>query len=369
MLDVDEELLPVLRTSHTVEYRVWAFYAGTLRQQIPVTSDGRLSFNGDQVVQCSGSVYLAKDQESLIPKGAGDVLAPYGQELRIDRVDKTGAKEWVTTLGQLRIQKLPSMRERYKKYPNGVQLVGWSAQVDVQDRFSKIQGDDFLWPESPQSGATAWGEIQRLSPVPVVQDARFPDVAVPGSLTAYPDSRMEAITTLFAVLGANPHLTRLGSLTARRKDAWLTETTPVFEISGVIDMDDSLSNDLYNAVKVSSSAGGNDAYSVRQVDDLGDPLYVNGPFGRRVFTQSSPIYETQESLDAAAETILARVSRRQSKTVTVTCLPQPHLELGDYIRATDTTSGRQVDGEITSIDAPLAPTASWRYGLIVAESR
>lgn len=371
MLPIDAELAAVLQQTHTVEYRASAFSGGqqTLKS-VPLTDGGSLRFNGDQNVQCTGTVYLAKDGESLVPRSKADPLAPYGQEIRIDRVDRTGSKEWVTPLGQLRIQQVPSLRERSKNYPMGSQLIGWSAELKLQDRFDIIVGDEFLYPDSPRT-PTAWSEIQRLSPVPIVQN--LPDVGIPGSLTAYPDSRMEAITSLFSLLGAYPHMTRLGVLTGRLKDAWLTSTVPVFTVHGVIDMDDSLSNDLFNSVKVSSSAGNNDAFAIEEITDPGDRLNVYGPFGRRVYRQSSPLYNSDAALRAAARTILSRVSTRQSKTVTVTCLPQPHLELGDFIRAQQVDERgvvvREVDGEIAGIDVPLKRSASWTYTLIVAEIR
>lgn len=370
MLPVDSEFVAALQQPHTVEYRAYAFDGGALGPQVPITDGGSLRFNGDQNIQCTGTIYLAKDGESLVPRSKADALAPYGQEIRVDRVDKTGSKEWVTPLGQLRIQEVPSMRERSKSYPVGSQMIGWAAELKLQDRFDIIIGDEFLYPDSPRT-PTAWSEIQRISPIPIV--VNLPDVNIPGSLTAYPDSRMEAITSLFSLLGAYPHMTRLGVLTGRLKDAWLTATVPVFTVQGVIDMDDSLSNKLFNSVKVSSSAGNNDAFAIEEITDPGDRLSVNGPFGRRVFRQSSPLYNTEAALRAAAKTILSRVSTRQSKTVTVTCLPQPHLELGDYIRAQQINDlgnvVREVDGEITSIDASLKRTASWTYTLIVAEIR
>jgi hypothetical protein len=372
VLKLDPDLIELLQVSHAAEIRATAFYDGELVGPVPITQDGSLRYSADQVVQCAGSVFLARDSASMVPRSKADTLAPFGQEVRIDRVDRKGSAEWVTTLGQLRIQKVPSMREYFRRYPSLTQVTGWSAQLDLQDRFAQIAADDFLYPESPKPGNSTWREIQRLSPVPIVIAGSLPDRAVPSSLTAYPKSRMETLTALFSNLGAYPHMTRFGALTGRAKDVWMTATTPVFTIDGVIDMDDSMTGDLFNAVKVSSSAGANGLFAVRQITDPGNPLRVNGPFGRRVFTQSSPLYESQADVDHAADTLLRRVSTRQVKTVKVTCLPQPHLELGDYIaarqKAEDGTVLRTVSGEITTISAPLDATASWTLELIMAES-
>ncbi|WP_066038651.1 hypothetical protein [Herbiconiux solani] len=375
MLNLDPELVDLLQTSHKAEYRAYAFYDGQSRGEVPLAErGGTLNFNGDQVIQCSGNVFLAKDSDSLIPKGKGDVLAPYGQEVRIDRIDRKGNQEWATTIGQLRIEKVPSMREYFKFYPSRAQVIGWSAQIDLQDRFAKIEGNDFVYPDypRPESLGSTWKEIQRVAEMPIVVSDLLPDQTIPSSLTAYDDKRMNTLTTLFANLGGVPHMTRLGTLTGRPKDTWLTATEPVFTFEGVIDMDDSLTSELYNCVKVSSSVGGNDMFVVREILDPGDPLRVTGPYGRRVYKISSPLWDTQQKLADAADSILARVSTRQSKIVKITALPQPHLELGDYVRAQEKAGGiitREVDGEITKITAPLTPTSAWTYELAAAEIR
>ena len=122
-------------------------------------------------------------------------------------------------------------------------------------------------------------------------------------------------------------MSRVGELTGRVKDAWLTATVPVFTIDGVIDMDDSLSNNFFNAVKVTSS-GDNSALipAVREITDRGNPLNIYD-MGRRVYEHDSPLHTTQAQLNSAADTMLTRVSTRQAKTVKVTCLPQPQLDL------------------------------------------
>jgi hypothetical protein len=366
MLPLDNDLAELLLRSHEVEYRATAFYAGQVKESvIPlVPSQGSLRWDGNAQVQCTGSVFLARDAESLVPKSKADPLAPYGQEIRVDRVDKKGSLEWVTPLGQLRITAVTGMQERFKRYPTQRQMVGWSAQLDLADRFDRVIPDEFLQAQAPQS-PTVWGEIQRLSPLPIA--ANLPDADVPSSLTAYPDSRMEAITQLFALLGAYPHLTRYGVLTGRLKDVWMTANMPVFEVQGVIDIDQSMTNNVSNSVKLSASGGSNDMFAISEITDPGDPLNVNGPMGRRVVRQSTPLLNTYYELKQAADRMLARVSMRLSQTVKLTCLPQPHLELGDYIRVTDPVSGVMVNGEVSEISMPLTPTSSWEYTLLVAE--
>lgn len=369
MIPISAEHATVLQSQHEVEYRVQAFRGPNVTVvSVPVTSDGSLSFSADAVVQCKGSVFLAKaDSVSLVPKSKADPLAPFGQELSIVRVDKAGAREWLTPMGQLRIVGVPSMREFFRRFPSQVNVVGWSAQLELADRFEQIDADEFLYPDAPKVGNSSWQEIQRLSPIPIVRPDVLPDRAVPAGL-AYPESRMEAITLLLANLGGYPALTRAGALTGRVRDNWLTATVPVFTVDGVIDMDDSLSNKLFNAVRLKSSAGDNSLVSVREITDRSNPANVTD-MGRRTFKVDSPLHTTQASLDAAAVSTLARMSKRQSRAVRVTCLPQPHLELGDFIAVIDRLSGREVWGEVTAMLFSFDPTAPMSLELIAAEIR
>jgi len=261
------------------------------------------------------------------------------------------------------------MEEHFQLWPSQRGVIGWECELDLRDRFDAILADDFLWPTSPKPGATVWSELRELSPFPVVES--LPDVPVPSSISAYPDgdgSRFEAVTMLAAVLGGVPYFTRDGELSVRKKDAWLTETVPVAVVEGVVNISDGMSNTVFNAVRVWSSAGDNNLVAVRELTDPGDPLSVNGPLGRRVYKLSSPILETQAAVDAAAVTALARVSRRQSRTADVSCLPDPRLEVGDFVHAVDAASGRTVDGEIADMRLPLNGTELMELTLIVAET-
>jgi len=282
-------------------------------------------------------------------------------------VDFAGDAEFVTPVGQFRITEVTSAKTFFANFPSVLAGAGWLVELSLADRFEQIQADEFLYPEAPQQISSTWGEIQRLSPIPIVVAAALPDRVIPAGL-AYPDSRLEAITMLMANLGGVPALTRAGALTGRVKDAWLTATAPVFVIDGVIEMDDSFSNEVYNAVVVKSSAGENSLVAVRQITDRGNPLNVTD-MGRRTYRFSSPLLTNQNAINEAADTVLARVSTRLSKTVKVTCLPFPHLDLGDFIQVNDPESGRVVLGEIASISAPFDALGSMSLELVAAETR
>lgn len=363
---LDPALRAALEEGHQPGWHASAVYGSTTTiQDVPADwTSGQLVFNADAKIQGTGSLYLAKDGESLIPKQKTDPLAPFGQEIVLERTVTTGQKTWSIPMGRFRITELPSAKAFFRRYPSQLGVVGWVAELKLSDRFEQIDADDFLKAEGPVPGNSVWDEIRRLSPIPIVQS--LSDRSVPAGV-AY-RSRIDAISDLMDSIGGVPHLNRQGALTARQKDAWLTATAPVFTINGVIEIDDSMSNDLFNQVQVTSSIGGNDLVAFRQITDPTNPLAVTRPIGGRTYKMSSPLLDTQQKVNAAADTLLASVSTRQAKTVTVTCLPMPHIDLGDYGEVFDPATGRRVRGEVKQMRFDLDPTREMTIELIASET-
>lgn len=372
MLDADDDLVKVLQESHEAAFEVSAFYGDTPTVPgpnfpdldfVPLdSSQGDLSFSGSSVVQGSGSMFIAANTDSLVPKSKTDPLAPYGQEIAINYRVSKGGLSWTVPLGRYRITEVPDSREYFARYPSQMALVGWSAQIDFKDRFDLIDHDDFLAATGPTKGNTVWQEIQALSPIPIVQS--LDDAAIPAGITY--QGRMDAITQLLSAIGGVPHMTRQGALTARPADAWLTATESVFNIDGVIDMSDGMSNSLYNSVAVTNPNDEN-VLAIVEITDAANPLRVDGPLGRRTYTNSNPLATSNATAKKIGQTILSRVSTQQSRTVQVECLPNPLIELGDFGTVTDPNTERVVTGEVTSLRFPLDPTASMQMELTVAE--
>lgn len=365
MLQVDPAVQAALRT-HQVG-RVWGLATYQDDQvQLQLEQSGQVQFDGSAQVQSTSSVMAIGFGDSLVPKSKTDLLAAYGQEVSLFRDVLTARGDLLATipLGVFHITRAGDAveRRRYFKQVDRWVTLDWSVSLDLDDMFEAIVADDFLAVETPAAGASVWAEIQRLSPIPV--QSTLTDTVVPAS-TVY-DTRIGALTTLIGLLGGEPKLTRSGVLTARQADAWMTATDAAFDIAGTITWSDEITNRFYNQVVVSST---NDPTLVayRSLTDDSNPLSVNRAGGRTT-KQSAPIYTTQAMVDAAAVTMLARVSTRRSRNVTVECTPEALLcELGDVGWVRDPVNQRAVFGEVTTMTFPLDPTQPIVLGLIVAE--
>lgn len=373
----DADLLAALNDSHSPAYRATAYYGSELTIDVPLTEDGNLDFDMTAQIQGSGRVYASRDSSgvSYVPKEMDDPLACFGQEIAIDRIVRSGDRQWEIPLGRFPIQDVPDKREYFRRFPSldpanpdndRRTVVAWDLQATIVDRFDWIRGGDFLQPTSPISGNTTWQEIQRLSPVPIAKN--IADQALPASL-AYSDSRFDAIVTLFDNLGAEPAMNRQGALTGRVKDRWLTATVSEFKITGTVDVTGGMSNAVYNAVRARSSAADSTIVGIAQILDAGNALRVGGPFNGgipKTYGYASPLLLTQGAADAAAATILQRVSTRNVQKITVTCLPNPLLDLGDWGTVIDGRTGETYTGEISAMHYSLDPRAAMTFDLIVS---
>jgi hypothetical protein len=351
-LAADPELVLALSESGERAWRMSAYRgAELLRYDLAHHPSGDLTWDGDGILQATGEAHIVDSGESLVPRGFLDPLAPAGQELLLEYIVRGADQEWVIPCGKMPIADVPDMQEYRRRFPTAYLSLGYHVRLILRDRFDTIRASDFLHPEAPLSTTSTWDEIRRLSPFPIVPT--LADQPIPASLV-YGDSRMDAITQLARNLGGVPHLTREGYLS-------------VLTISGVIEMSDSMSNRLYNAVRVRTTVGENTILAIAQITDEAHPLYVGGPFGVRTYGFSSPLITDQAAADATAATVLARVSSQHAKTVKVRTLPNPLIELGDFIAATDLSTERTVTGEVVGIRMSFDATAAMVLTMRVAE--
>ena len=356
MLSTDPAVIEALRSSQSGGVLGVARYRGA-SVDVNIETAGTVTFNGSSDIQSSCDVKVIGHGQSLVPRADDAMLAPNGQELALWRTVTVGGLTNLIPLGVFRITRAGDGFEHLR---DGV-ILDWSVELTLEDRFEQIIADDFLAVESPRAGNSVWGEIQRLSPIPVQQS--LTDAAVPPA-TVY-ESRMDAIRVLMEIVGGTPHLTREGVLTARPRDGWLTVTQPAFDLPGVIEWSDERTIDFFNQVQVSNpNTASIVAYA--RLDEPWNPRSVQNA-GGRTYKHSSPIYTTQAAAQAAAWTILQRVSAQRANVVDVVCGPEALLlELGDVGWIRDPVRMRAVYGEVAQLTVPLDPTRPVAVQVIVA---
>jgi hypothetical protein len=349
VIDIGASNVAILEGNHSARYVVSSFYGTelTLADLNIDPSNSTLTFDASSDTQGSGTLYVVSQGESLRPRLKTDPLAAYGQEVAISYVVGTDIN---IALGRFRITDVPSATETYR-FASDV-ISGSVVELTLADRFDILVNDSFLAASSPQS-TSAWDEIQRISPIPVVRS--LPDATVPATLVY--QNKLDAIKKLMTLMGGEPAMTREGALTARLSTSWALGLDPVTSITGVIERDDGMSNHLFNCIVVTNS---NDSsiVGIAQIDDPSNPLCVTGPLGRRVKTVQDPLATTQAAADASARTYLTQYSTQQTQTVKVTCLPRWDIELGDFIQIVDPNTDEEILGTVVNMQCSLSPTAA-----------
>lgn len=366
MLSLNPQALQALEDSRSqCAFVGSSFYGLNLTlSELPLDNQGQLTFSTTAQAQASGTITLEDAGQSLVPVNDTDPLAAMGQEIQLAYQINYGGQSWNVPMGTFRISGDPQSAE----FALSGRTVGWQLQVSLTDRFDILVNDSFIAATGPTAGNTVKTEVQALclqSGVPFVWPLGISDAAIPAG-TVYQAGRLDAITQLLALVGCEPAMTRQGELTLRVSNSWLTATTPVATVSGVVSLSLATSNSISNYVVVTNP---NDPtiQGIAAITDSADARNINGPMRRRTFTSSNPLASSNSVAQTMAQTILARVSTRTAKVATVTCVPVPHLELGDFVLAVDPMSGRQVTGTVTGLSVPMDPTSAWTLTLTVAE--
>jgi hypothetical protein len=357
---IPADVAQVMRRSHTARYVADAFYDGlpTL-SGMSVSSSGSIDGSASGRVQTTASIAIQANAMThvgqggtIAPQYAVDALATYGQEIVISRQILFG-RTVVATIpcGTFRISEAPTISRYGRPFGSDYVYTAEAVELKLDDRFEPIDAADLPLVQSPRSGGTMWSEVRRFSPFPVVVASDIPDRSVAKTMV-YEQSRLDTITDLLALAGAQPKMTREGSLSARLTDP----TGAPIDLTGTIQpFERSMSKDFTNHVIVTTVVDGADqVLAEAQVTE--GPLRVNGPAGDRVDHVDSGLADTRTAAAALAASRLRAGLQGRREQVKVSCLPNLTIELGDPIIATDPYTGDTVEGTVDGFSLPMDPT-------------
>lgn len=350
---------------------VHAWYGGVVvAESLPVET-WSIGWDGQRQVQGQVSITVRDADGTLAPWSVDDPLGVGGARLQV--IYHLGGGVDPLDLGWFRItgsDPVESWRVVRVKdstatgnseaafFDERLEWVSGGASIPVQadDLTRQATIDKLLAPESPAGLApTVLGEVRRLLTgiIPVTVAAGVVDKAVPTSLV-YEKERMDAVEDLLQTIGCSHRMTADGSLevfsTAR--------TSPVWAIAGgddgvLISVQRSQKLDgLYNGAI--SEGGESGLPLIGRAFEMNGPLRWEGPHGRYpTFNSSTGTLKTQAAVDMDAKSRLRTEIAQRSVVLSVTCLPHPGLQVGDWVQvANPTTSGDPVPlvGVVRSIN-------------------
>jgi hypothetical protein len=360
MRPVSARFLDTIRGSHLAVFRATVcatFQTGTAPTGTQITIIG-----GDVISSATADIRstLSLTTSEAWPRLAADLLAPYGNELYVERGIEfgNGQREWVG-LGYFRID-TPEQDET----PEGpVRIAG-------SDRSAGIIDARFLAPRQFASTLTRGQLVTTLiTEVYPAATISWDDTAVrDGTIGRAIIAEQDRAATL------KDFITSLGKIGYWRYDGVFRIATPPSTTgvpswtvdagkSGVlVQMSRSLTRDrVYNAVVAVGEAGDTSApaRAVAYNLALNSPTYFNGRFGPVPMFYSSPFLTTNAQAMSAA-TALLRKALGLPYQVQLTSIPNPALEPYDviavmYPRVTRSRSLRTETHVIDEVTIPLTP--------------
>lgn len=288
---------------------------------VPVFS-GQIS--ATLVSQVARQLNMTTD-ETLFPADPGDLLAPYGNELRVFQALEGGA----------------GVPYEYQTFRGRINTVEWteddSLTVECIDRGGDVNDAQFLAPENSTVDAPVTTEFRRLI-IAGVPNATFGTFDTFETLTpqlTWEWDRGSACDDLAEASRAFWYTLANGDYVIRRIP-WTVEQVPLLTLmdgeGGVLtSTSTAISREyVFNTVTVvGERADGETPVSATAYDlNVSSPTYVNGPFGRK-----SKLVRAQAAINPAQALSVARASLQQAQAMTrvwqVSLPADPSIELGD----------------------------------------
>lgn len=287
--------------------------------------------------------------EPLYPAGPGDLLAPYGNRLRVTRGIRFAdghTYAWVVFTGRIQQPVLS---------PDG------NCVVPAADRALEVAEAGFVVPQNSQAGATVTNEFRRLV-TDALADAVFgasDTFVLPVPALSWESDRAGALEEISTSVGAFWYPLANGDFVQRRY-AWTVAGDPVVSLrdgqGGLIMGSPSRDRDsVYNSISVSGERadGSTPVFAFAEDTNPESATYVNGPFGRRNRHIRLQTPATPGSAQSAANDWLRR-SIGLFETWRWTQPVDAALELGDLV-SLDAYGRTGIIQVVSAFSIPLEP--------------
>lgn len=343
---------------HYVRMEVWSGtgvdLTDTIPQQFRGEPEGGLTFFNGTVSATLNSRVTRQLQFStaldLYPAEVTDLLAPFGNEIRVYRGIRLGDGDttytWPVFRGRIR---------NVRQYSTG------NTVVSCTDRAADVVDHQFVTPQNSQPSNTIYQEFVRLV-TDAMPDASFgaSDVfAGPVQPLTWALDRAAALDEMSRSVSALWYTLANGDFVMRRYPWTRPGATPVVTLTdatgGTVQYWEASRDrsDIYNVVTVTGERLTGQAPVYATAPDMNplSPTYVNGGFGIRSLLDRLQTPSTPGGATGAAEQRLA-VSIAPVEAFSLRCIPDASLELGDCI--TVAVNGRTSTQVVSALSVPLA---------------
>lgn len=341
---------------HFVRLEVWSGLGVPLGALIPAQRggepEGGLCFFNGAISATLNSRVTRQLQFSvpydMYPLAPGDLLAPFGNEIRAYRGVRLGDGSdlytWPVFRGRIR---------QAHQYSTG------NTVITCTDRAADVVDHGFVSPQNSQPVNTVFEEFQRLV-IDAVPDATFgasDTFATNVQPLSWEFDRGAALDEMSRSVSAVWYTLSNGDFVMRRYP-WTVPSVPVLTLTdapgGTVNYWEAMRdrNSIYNVVTVTGErlTGQPPVYATASDTNVLSPTYVDGGFGVRSLLDRLQTPSTQGGAAGAAQARLS-VSIAPIEAFQLRCVPDAALELGDVI--TLALDGRSVIQVVSALSMPL----------------
>lgn len=360
MRPVSAALLRTVASSHAMSARArvcTTFQTGTdpTGTEIPIFAGDVVS---DATAQIRSTLEMSTDGTGMWPRYADDLLAPYGNEIFVERgvAYGSGTIEWVS-LGYYRIQS--PVQDEPPGPPDG------PIRISAKDRMAGIV-DARLTAPAQFTAAQTYGTVvstlvTQVYPSATVQWDDATDDDTLGRSVIVEEDRYGFLDDLVKSKGKIWYWDHRGILVIKDPPA---VDTPVFDVlagaGGVlVSLSRQLTRDRVYNIVVASGLAGDTVDPVRAVavdHNPRSPTYHLGPFGPVPQFYSSPLLTSAAQAQLAARTILLR-GLGLPYNVDFTAVPNPALEPWDPVRVRSSVRDSTEIHVLQRVSVPLVAGA------------
>jgi len=359
-----------IRRSHTVVSYVDLIAADQETRRLKVL-EGEVACDRTAQVRRSLNCRLVDPLGEITPRNTGEILTPYGSELRAYRGIKWQNDDgtWSEEICPLGVFRLSKSSISYRA--DGTSEIA----VEAYDHSRTIQRDKFLAPYAIESGTNLLDAIKEIV------KRTFPDVvydAITTTLTTTAPMLLdtgsdpwEACTNLAKSMGCEIYFDVEGRLAVVPPPDVAAQPAPDFTyIEGdhctMIDLSREFSDEnAFNGVVVTGESPGDELPPVRGEawdDSPTSPTYRYGDYGEVPMFLTDNTAKTEEDCAKIAKAELALILGRPA-SLSITALVNPSYEAGDVVEVALERAG--VDGlyGLDAFNVPLSGSATQRLTL------
>lgn len=322
--------------------------------------EGTVSLDQNATTYARADLAFADEGNDLTPKEVDDLLAPYGNELRVSRgVAYADGSEELVSLGIFGI-----VTSTPSDGPSGRVV-----RVAALDRSLSVQNARFEAPFQIPAATLNYDDAiaQILLDGAAFLELDFPSIDRPTPLITVEEQgdRWKLAKDTAQAVGYDLHFDGDGTgilvpiTAALDQPAWALSEG---ESGLLLNADEEWTSDgVYNKViAIGENAGDPAAVPVRgeaRDDNPISPTFYGGPFGRRPMWYASSFLTTTEQAVEAASAILAR-QLGTGRTISFGAVVNPALEPNDVVTVTREALGVDEAHVLDALTIPLSPAAA-----------